>query len=887
MPSTRLERGDWVALGLLCGIPLLFFAIPAAIGYPLLTGDAVIQNYPLGMLAGEVLRHGHLPIYNPLSWGGTPLLASANASVVSLDTVAFAFLPALSAWVLIEAATFAATAVGLYTLLRFGGLRPVSAAIGGATFAFCGYVSSQAVHLDVLQTAAALAWVLVALERIAHGQKEHQFGWTAFLGVAAAAAGLSGNPETVFYAAVGAGIYAISLLFSVPRPLVKLVLFVIGAGAGALVAAVEVIPAAKFVAISQRASVPYSFLVGGSLRPSRIALLVAPHLLGGGPIGLRPYIGSTLAEIDAYPGIFALVAVVALAFRFRSPSAQKIRVWYLIGLVGLLIALGPETPIPSVIHHLPIIDSSRLPSRALLLFSLAASVLVGYWSSEFLEPGTALPLRRRKAEIGGSTRAERIGSLVAPGAVVALVVACVIGGTAFARRIAGRSVAPWTLGRVAAYLVVALAIAVAVGWLVWHGWRLSPRARLVTLVSLFAIDLLVFTANQSSLAPIRTSALGRPNRYEEELARDIGPTGRFMVVDPRRQGRFVLDQLGAPNLNVFSGLESAQGYGSLTWGEYAKATGTHGQDLVSPPALASSVFDSLDVRALLVLPSSFESANASSPLSLSTSQVSTRYFGADVDLSSICIGVVGYVPLSALKRIAAGTRLIGAPRHSDGRLVESACGIEVDFHPFIRAVGLMLPAATGGIDRVVVSATTKSGRRFGLTGPLAPYVGAPHWQVAGSIGPYLVLRDADAVPQLFVTSKGSSRAVAARIQVTARSEWSPTETVVVTTSRPGAELVRDVADIPGWRATLVHGRRATTVVPERRGLVQAVSIEPGKTVVTFRYLAPGLAIGEALAGGGIGVLLGLVAAEWLVARRRHAVVPRLTDYSHGTTRRES
>ena len=38
MRDTRLTRGDWIALAILVGIPLVAFSVPAALGYPLLTG---------------------------------------------------------------------------------------------------------------------------------------------------------------------------------------------------------------------------------------------------------------------------------------------------------------------------------------------------------------------------------------------------------------------------------------------------------------------------------------------------------------------------------------------------------------------------------------------------------------------------------------------------------------------------------------------------------------------------------------------------------------------------------------------------------------------------------------------------------------------------------
>ncbi len=134
---------------------------------------------------------------------------------------------------------------------------------------------------------------------------------------------LAGSPEIAVYAALGAVIYACSLLLHSRRPASTAALFVIGGGAGALIAAVQVLPTARFVAISQRAHVTFSFLTSGELRVAQLPLLLAPHILGGGPIGLATYVGSyNLGEIDAYPGVLALVAVVALAARGARPRRR-------------------------------------------------------------------------------------------------------------------------------------------------------------------------------------------------------------------------------------------------------------------------------------------------------------------------------------------------------------------------------------------------------------------------------------------------------------------------------------------------------------------------------------------------------------------------------------
>lgn len=876
------RRGDLVALGLLIGIPLVVFAIPAAAGYPLLTGDNIIQNYPLRVLAGEILAHGHLPIYNPFGWAGTPLLASANATVAFPDIALFAFLPGIVAWVGVEVVAFGGAAVGLYCFLRCEGLEPLPAGIGGALYGLGGYVSSQAIHLDVVQTAASLAFVLVALQRIGRGPSRHLLGWTAFLGLAVAATGLSGNPESEFYAALGAGIFAISVVVSSTRRLRATALIVLGTIAGGLIASIQVVPADRFVAVSQRAAVPFAFLTQGSVRPAELSLVALPHLLGGGLIGLRHYVGgANLAEIDVYPGLVALVGVVSLLFLVRSPNASRIRVWYLIGAIGILVALGPATFVPHVLRHLPVVGESRLPSRALVLPAASFSVLGGFVSAEFLDPGSALP-RRVDAARSVLWRALEKWSVVVPSlAVFALAIAAAVGGAAFARSVAGRDVGHWTVWRVAPYLGVSCALALFIGVVFVVGPRLSRRRRSVVLIIAVSLDLLLFTVNQTSLAPIRSKDLGRPNRYEVALQRIVGPNGRFVVVDHGRGGRFVLDDLGAPNLNVLFKLPSAQGYGSLTWGPYAAATGTHDQDTASPSAFSTSVFDSLDVRALLVLASSFES-DAARPgrdqLRLESSGGTPRYFGEYVDVRSICVGY-GYTPLRSIAAFESRTHLIGATSASAMHFARASCGEQAAWSRDVRAIGIEFPAAPRGVTSIDATVTTAKGRTFGLDGALSASVTPPHWVAAGRIGPYFVFRDANAKAPFTAVSPIDSRPVRLVARVLSSSPWTPTESVSVTSPQK-VLLVRDVAALPGWAATINHDGRKSTVAPMRDGVVQAIEIPKGTSVVTYRYDPPGLSLGEGLAAAGVVMVLALVALD--INRRTNATRRTSTPRSRRT-----
>jgi hypothetical protein len=848
----------------------------------LLTGDDLTQNYPLSVLSAQFIAHGHLPVYDPYLWSGAPLLAGASAHALLPTTLLFTFLPHLSAWVLAEALTLAAGAIGGFVLLRRNGCRTLAAALGGGTFGFGGFVSSQIVHIDFVAASGSLVWCLVALDGIARGDPRRRPAWALVLAAAIACIALSGSPDIVIDALVAVVVYGGHLLITARgRVLSRLGWAAAGGAAGLAAGAVQWVPTAAFLSVTERAHVSFTFASSGSVSPAELLVSVVPHLLGGGPIGLEAYTGPyNLSELDAYCGIVSLVAIVALLGRWRSEHAGRWRVWYLIGAIGVLLALGSNTALEHVVIHIPVVGDQRLPSRALILFSLASSMLLGHWVEDQLasKPGRAsLPAVAR--------------GLVAPVFVLGLVVATALSGRPYAGLLNALAGSRWSLRAIAPYLVVTAVTALAASAIVIFGpfW---PRRRLaLAITALVVVDLVLFTANQSSLAPVHARALNSTNALQAQLAARLGPGGRSLIVDPAREGGVALNQLGAPDTNVLSGLASAQGYGSLTWGPYALATGTHTQDDLEPGALATGVFDSLDVRVLLTVadelsvlrsPSQvFRPATATlpgltgppvagvgpvaSPTGLRAGQATTRWFGLELVARTVTLRLSGSrLAPGSLAELGRDLRLVSANGSKTPpaavRVIVGGPGTEgvtVGFKAATETVGLSVTDPLGAPVRVTsMVVTTRAGSSYGLDGPLSAYLTAPHWVAAGTIGPFAVFSDERARGPFSLAGSTGDASDRLRVRVLKSSPFTPTEEVLVTSQVP-ATVQRAVADIPGWSATASHDGRPVAIALHRDGLVQSFEVPSGTTLVTFTYTAPGLGAGLATSALGLGAILAL------------------------------
>ena len=149
-----------MAVVVLVTLPAVIFGLPALLGHAVLPGDDLTQNLPLRVLAGQQIRAGHLPLFDPYIWSGAPLLAGWNAAAAYPLTWLFAILPGTAAWTVNMIATWAVAGLGMFCFLRALRLASLASLLGAFSFAFAGGMSAQVTHFGLV---AGLSWVPLAL----------------------------------------------------------------------------------------------------------------------------------------------------------------------------------------------------------------------------------------------------------------------------------------------------------------------------------------------------------------------------------------------------------------------------------------------------------------------------------------------------------------------------------------------------------------------------------------------------------------------------------------------------------------------------------------------------------------------------------------------------
>ena len=912
-PAFRGRRGDVVGVVLLIALPAIIFGVPALLGHAVLPGDDLGQNFPLRVLAGREIRSGRLPLYDPYIWSGAPLLAGWNAAAAYPFTWLFAVLPGTAAWTVNLIATWATAGLGMFAFLRALRLASLASFLGAFSFVFAGAMSAQVTHFGLI---AGMSWVPLQLLSVLRLSQDRpaaaRLGWIAVLATATGLVILAGEPRAVDDAFVITGIYAAWRVARLGRRAGRAAVSVAaGLVLGVCLGAVQWLPGLAAISTSQRDASSLALFSSGSLPIRWLTLTLVPDLIGGsGSLGQPSFLTSyNLTEVTSYVGILPLVAAFALLGRLRlRQRPPDWLVWHIAAVVGVVLALGSNTPLGGLLYHLPLFGDQRLQSRNVLVLDLALAVLLAYWADQPFPAGR--PARSRIAR-------ETALAVVPPLAVIALVAVGLTGGAGLLQWLGvDASTSISAIGRLQPFLVPSAVLGAGAVALVIFGRRLGPRLRSGLLVGFVVIDLLAFSvlsvvevapggfsssdssggasaSSSPAAAPAGTAARAgtagvRTATAESAALRPIsalGYPGRFAIYDPDLLDPGELPTLGQPDLNGVGAntMPSIQGYTSIVDGRYASATGSHeatgeGDATLAPQAIENGTLDQLDTSVLLTLSAYLiTEAGAGGPgagpagtgqRNIAADQRATWYLGTTLEVSKVV------VPDADARRDAAAGTQIGLTTPAGSTLWSRARAVT----PSTLAISLPRPVASTAVTGLAHAApsplgapsiTAADGSVFVADGQLQDALEPSHWNFAGFDGSFAVFANRFAQGPLRIESPGGQSSAGAWITGVSGAPDEPTAATVF--SRHGARVVRSVAAIPGWSASWQPRQGpATTLTVQRDGVVQAVDVPPGLGVLTWSYTPPRFLAGLSLSLAATALVL----LFFLLAVRRARQVPR-------------
>ena len=556
--------------------PLLFFGRPLLAGRVLIAADTLEQFWPYRDLWATYIREGTLPLWNPYLFSGMPFLGDLQFAALYPLNALFLVLPssvAIQAYSLLGYAFLAAFTYYYMRKLKRSRLAGLCAAL---SMAYGLYAVAHFSHLTMLHCILWLPLQLGLVERLVTTQ---QVRYTLLLAGALVLQALSGYPQFLLYSVLVLVSYQLAHLAFARQNRGKLALhFGSALFVGAMLSAVQVLPALELAMLSPRQVMSYEQFSAYSLRPALLAQLVAPFLFGAPATflySLEPFILGWHWEVLFYAGALSVLCLLSVV-TVRRGLGWRDGFWLTVLAWGLLFALGSNTPVYRWVHHLPVYNWFRVAGRHLFLVSMALAVITGL---------------RIECLLGAGKRAIALTYGLFLVITVALAAFCwSTESDALRAQYGTRFIHPELLLPILTFGLLLLLL-----WPSGDGSHRQRRPTRMALVTLVALDLLLTSATTvPSISP--TEAANHQTEFQE-LANLLPDDGkRFWYLPAQHAG----------NSYLFARLPFATSYNPLIIQRYAQLAGFSGPTPAStavdmPEPTREALFNLLDVG-YLVLP---------------------------------------------------------------------------------------------------------------------------------------------------------------------------------------------------------------------------------------------------------------------------------------------
>ena len=351
---------DVVWDGLTAGVPFKNFLIT----------DPVRQQYPWRQLTINLFKEKQLPVWNPYTHAGIPLLANfQNATFYPLN-VLFFLLPFNLAWGILILLQPLLGGVFLYFYLRQLKLKPVAALVGALSFSFSGFFIAWLEWGTLLHAALWLPLILLAIEKIFSGKS--RLKWGTLLIFSLCSQFFAGHLQVSFYVFLVTIVYIFWKFAALEKRRGSYLGFfaVVGLVVTILTAA-QWLPTLQFIKLSAREIDQSQFNQPGWFIPwQNLIQFLAPDFFGN-PTTLNYSGAFNYAEFIGYLGVIPLIfAFYAIFWR------REKRVVFFAALLFIALSFALPTPWAKLPFRLelPFISTSQ-PTRLLLVVDFCLAIL--------------------------------------------------------------------------------------------------------------------------------------------------------------------------------------------------------------------------------------------------------------------------------------------------------------------------------------------------------------------------------------------------------------------------------------------------------------------------------------------------------------------------------
>ena len=510
--------------------------------------DPVRQQFPWRELAISMLKRFELPLWNPYSFSGTPLLANMQSASFYPLNVLFFILPFDISWSILIVLEPLLGGLFLYWYLNNLKLNKWASLIGAITFSFSGFSIAWMEWGTILHVGIWLPLILLSIDKIffyllsvsskLQLKTKNLLIWSFIFIFSLCSALFAGHIQIFLYLFIFVIIYFFARWFQYGKIFNILYVFFIFYILFFILTSVQWIPTLQFILLSARNIDQVGFGDTGWFIPwQHLIQFIAPDFFGN-PSTLNYWGVWNYGEFIGYIGILPLMmAIFALFFRHDKKTLFYGSIFF-ISIIFSLPTIFAKLP---YILHIPLLSSAQ-PTRLLFILDFSLAVLAAFGLDYFI--------RTKKREI--------LYSLIFISLIIVTLWVLVLSGNNIIKLI---SLENLSVAKNNLILPTVLFIASASLLLFF---RLLSKSKLLTLmiriiiVAIITFDLVRFGWKFTPFSP--KEYLFPNTKAIEFLQKNLG-YNRFMTTDSR---------IFPPNFSVIYKLQSVDGYDPLYLRRYGE-----------------------------------------------------------------------------------------------------------------------------------------------------------------------------------------------------------------------------------------------------------------------------------------------------------------------------
>jgi len=327
--------------------------------------DVITQIYPWRYLAIDIWKSGQVPLWNPYSFAGTPLLANYQSAVFSPFNLLFFILPFVDGWSILVLLQPLLAGLFTYVLVRTLKRSKTASLISAVSFMFCGFMTSWMSYDTLGYAILYLPLALFAIEKY-HLTKKTKF--LILLSFSIPLSFFSGHFQISIYFLLFTSLYIVYKLISTrdTKSFLNIVLFTFF---GLLLSMPQLLPSIEFYSQSFRSD---NFQKGEVIPFSYLPTLIAPDFFGN-PVTRNDWLGH-YAEWNGFIGVIPLM----LAFYAVAIKKKKQIIFFLSSaIIAILLAFDTKLVDLLVVLKIPVLSTSAA-SRVIVIYSFMFAVLSAF-----------------------------------------------------------------------------------------------------------------------------------------------------------------------------------------------------------------------------------------------------------------------------------------------------------------------------------------------------------------------------------------------------------------------------------------------------------------------------------------------------------------------------